>query len=52
MALVAVRAASADGSEPERIVGVARYSLHPGGQGAEYALLVSDAFSGRAWGGA
>jgi acetyltransferase len=50
MALVAVRAASADGSEPERIVGVARYSLHPGGQGAEYALLVSDAFSGQGLG--
>lgn len=50
VALVAVRAAAADGSEPEAIVGVARYTLHPGGQGAEFALLVSDAFSGQGLG--
>jgi acetyltransferase len=50
MALVAVRAAAADGSEPERIVGVARYTLNPGGRSAEFALLVSDAFSGQGLG--
>jgi GNAT superfamily N-acetyltransferase len=35
---------------PERIVGVARYSLNPGGRSAEFALLVSDAFSGQGLG--
>ncbi len=50
MALVAVRAAAPDGSEPERIVGVSRYTLNPGGRSAEFALLVSDAFSGQGLG--
>lgn len=50
MALVAVRAASLDGLEPERIIAVARYTLHPGGQGGEFALLVSDAYSGQGLG--
>ncbi len=50
MALVALRAAAPDGSESERIVAVARYTLNPGGRSAEFALLVSDAFSGQGLG--
>lgn len=50
MALVAVRSAAADGSEPEQIIGVARYTVNPNGSSAEFALLVADTCSGQGLG--
>jgi len=50
MALVAVCDESKDGARQERIVGVARYLLDPGGDTAEFAVVVADDWAGRGLG--
>jgi acetyltransferase len=51
LALVATSHSSATGNaEDERIVGVARYLVNPGGESAEFAVVVADDWAGRGLG--